>query len=72
MSDTITVSAARWHALERLALVIQPVMLALPVDLSGGTLTAYEARALFAAWRDVTEAPHVAPQPRLFAADEAA
>ncbi len=73
MTDLITVYAARWHALEQLALTVQVFALAMPVDLSGGfTLTAYEARELREAWQGVVAAPHVAPQPRLFSDTEAA
>ena len=73
MSDLITVYAARWHALEQLALTVQVFAMAMPVDVSGGfTLTAHEARELRAAWQAVVQAPHVAPQPRLFADTEAA
>ena len=73
MTDTITVYRARWNALEQLALTVQAFALAMPVDVSGGfTLTAHEARELRAAWQGVLQAPHVAPQPRLFSENEAA
>ena len=73
MTDLITVYRARWNALEQLALTVQAFALAMPVDVSGGfTLTAHEARELRAAWQGVLQAPHVAPQPRLFSENEAA
>ena len=73
MTDLITVYRARWNALEQLALTVQAFALAMPVDLSDGfKLTPHEARELRAAWQAVVQAPHVAPQPRLFADTEAA
>ena len=67
MSDLITVYAARWHALEQLALEVGTAAVAMPADLSSGyTLLPHEARAMYAAWQAVLKAPHVAPQPRLF------
>ena len=73
MTDLITVYRARWNALEQLALTVQVFALAMPVDLSSGfALTAHEARELRAAWQAVVQAPHVAPQPRLFGESEAA
>ena len=73
MSDLITVYRARWNALEQLSLTVQVFAMAMPVDLSDGfKLTPYEARELRDAWQAVLQAPHVAPQPRLFADTEAA
>ena len=73
MSDLITVPRPLHDALDQLALTVQPIVMAMPLDVSDGfKLTSYEARELRAAWQAVLQAPHVAPQPRLFAESEAA
>jgi hypothetical protein len=73
MSDLITVYRARHDALEQFALTAQPMIMAMPLDLSDGfKLTSHEARELRDAWQAVVASPHVAPQPRLFADTEAA
>ena len=73
MNDLVTVYRARHDALEQFALTAQPMIMAMPLDLSDGfKLTPHEARELRAAWQAVVLSPNVAPQPRLFRTEEVA
>jgi hypothetical protein len=72
MSDTITVYRERWDALEALAQAVGEFAVGMPADPANGYhLLPTEARAVYAAWRATLRAPHVQPQPRLFAEDAA-